>query len=193
MRRLAVLLAAILMVGRASAGIFGSDDPNAILSEAEDLRGVGRIMQARLSTEQAIALFAKAGDNAGLAKAYREYGLVALDGGLGDDPVVWRERSATRHPRPQDLDLAQAKLEYARDLGAETKQLFLVANIDFVLGNIQVMRGVPQQSCPYYDTAIREFRDAMHRQPGPVANMPQGVTDPAAYIGRAKAEAGCAP
>jgi hypothetical protein len=189
---LAVLVIALL-AGCEGVGIPATDDPNVKLSQAEYLRsGSGRIMQARRVTEQAIALFEQRGDKAGLAKAYREYGLIALDGGLNDDPVILRAPNAPRNPRPGDLDTAETNLKRALDFANETDQRYLAANINFVLGNVQVLRGTPQESCSYYDSSIKGFLDAEAHQPGVRLELPAGANDPTELVKRAKKEAGCA-
>jgi len=185
-------VAALLMAGCEGVGIPATDDPNAKLSQAEYLRtDAGRIMQARRLTEQAIELFAQRGDKLGLAEAYRELGLVALDGGLGDDPVVRRDPKAPLQPRPGDLDNADKYLKRALDFASEFDQPYMAGNINFVLGNIEVMRGTPLQSCAYYDLSIRSFRDAQTRMPDLHPIPPVDGSDPATFAGRAKKAAGC--
>ena len=188
-----VLVLGLILAGCESAGISATDDPNVKLAQAETLRAeAGRIMQARRMTEQAIALFEQRSDKAGLARAYREYGLVALDGGLGDNPVIQRQPESARHPRPGDLDSAEANLKRALDLATETSQLYIAANVNFLLGNVEVMRGKPEIACPFYDLSIKGFRDAKTRQPGTTLDLPAGLDDPTTILGRAKKEAGCA-
>jgi len=182
-----------VLAGCEGVGIPAADDPNVKLAQAEYLRTEsGRIMQAQRITQQAIVLFEQHSDKAGLARAYREYGLVALDGGLGDDPVIQRKPGSARHPRPGDLDNAESNLKRALDLATETGQLYMAANINYLLGNVEVLRGKPENACPLYDLSIKGFQEAKTRQPGANLNMPPGTDDPVMFLDRAKKEAGCA-
>lgn len=187
-----LLVFAVWAAGCEGVGIPATDDPNAKLGQADYLlNGAGRIMQARRMTEQAIVIFEQRGDKAGLAKAYRQLGLVALSGGLGDNPVIIHDTRVPLQPRPGDIDLAEVNLKRARDLSVETGQLYLIANIDFVLGNAKVLSGKPLDACPLYDAAIGEFHDAQTRQPDVKLQTMPGYEDPAALVLRAKKEAGC--
>ena len=190
-----LLLVLILMLaGCEGVGIPATNNPDTKLGQADYLmNGAGRIMQARRMTEEAIAIFDERKDEAGLGRAYREYGLVALAGGLGDDPIILRNPKVPFQPRPGDLRDAELHLKHARDLLARTRQPDLVANVDFVLGNMEVMRGNPPAACPYYDRAIQDFADAKAQRPDAKFELPPGVSDPVDFVVRAKGEAGCPP
>jgi hypothetical protein len=188
----AAALLACLSSGCEGVGIPATDDPYVKLAQADALNvREGRVMQARRVTEEAIALFAQRGDKAGLAQAYRELGLVALSGGLGDDPVILRDPRAPLAPRPSDLDNAETHLKHARELAAETDQPYVVANIDMVLGNVQMLRKAQPQGCPYYDQSIKDYRDAMARQPGAKLQLPSDAADPVEMVTHVKKQAGC--
>ena len=190
--RALLLFLTVMLAGCAGYGIPATDNPDTKLSQADYLmNGAGRIMQARRMTEQAMMIFEERKDEAGLARAYREYGLVALAGGMGDDPVILRDPKVPFQPRPGDLRDAEIHLKHARDLSAETRQPDLVANIDFVLGNMEVMRGNPPAACPYYDRAIQDFGDAKAQRPDAKFELPPGIKDPVEFVVRAKREAGC--
>jgi tetratricopeptide (TPR) repeat protein len=190
------LLSALALVLTAceGVGIPATDDPYAKISQADYLmHRSGRIMQARRMLDQAIVLFEQRGDKAGLAQAYREYGLLALLGGANADPVVLilQNPKGPFRPTSEELDLSDGYLNRALGLAQDTKQLYLVANINFVLGNNQVRRGTPQNACPYYNVALKGFREAETDQPGAVLYLPAGVKNPAEFVERAKREAGC--
>jgi hypothetical protein len=192
MRALPLALA-LLLSACEGAGIPATDDPYTKLSQADYLmHGSGRMMQARRMIEQAIAIFEQRGDQTGLAQAYREYALLALLGGANADPVVLRDPKAPFRPTSGELDLSDGYLRRAIVLAQDTKQLYLVANLNFVLGNNQVRRGTPQNACPYYDLALSGFREAETEQPGVALDMPAGTKDPVEFVERAKRQLNCA-
>jgi hypothetical protein len=187
-RSASIFLAALLLCACEGVGITATDNPDLKLAQADYLiNHEGRIFQARRVTQQAIDIFTQRNDKAGLARAYRQYAIVAEAGGLGSDPVVSRDPHAPMAPRPEDLDLTEKYLKMALDLTIETKQLHLAANITFIQGNVQVLRGTPLKSCSYYDLALQRFREADQQQPGVKLEGPP----PAEFLARAKKEAGC--
>jgi|GEM_PF-1602817 len=182
------VFAVLLLCACEGVGIVATDDPDTKLAQADYLlNGAGRVMQARRVTEQAIEIFTQHNDKAGLARAYRQYALVAEAGGLGSNPFIQRNPRHPLTPRPEDLDLTDQYLKTAMDLALETKQLHLAANITFVQGNVQVLRGTPLQSCAFYDRALQRFREAEEQQPGHKLEGPP----PAEFLAQAKRQAGC--
>ncbi|MDR3526566.1 MAG: hypothetical protein P4L57_04735 [Rhizomicrobium sp.] len=187
-----VLVCAMLLAGCEAVGIPPTGDPEVKLSQAELLMsGAGYLMQARRLTEQAITLFEQRGDKVGLARAYREYGLIALGGGMTDNPALVRDPNAPLEPSPEDLNRAEDALKRALDLAVETDQRYLAANIHFVLGNIAMLRGIPQRGCAHYSAALTGFRHAQTTLPGVKLELPAGAKDPVEFVERAAKEAGC--
>lgn len=193
-KRALLLFVTLMLAGCAAASVPAIDNPDVKLGQADYLmNGSGRIMQARRMTEQAMMTFEERKDEAGLARAYREYGLVALAGGLRNDPIILRNPKVSFQPSPEDLQGAEIHLKHARELSAKTKQTDLVANIDFVMGNMEMMRGNPSAACPYYDHAIQDFGEAKAQRPDAKFELPTGINDPVELVARAKKDAGCAP
>jgi hypothetical protein len=157
--RMLPLAIALLLGACSSEGILipATDNPNEKLAIADGLLHDGRIMRARQQTEEAIAIFQRADDRAGLARAYREYGLVALYGGLDPDPVVLRRQGTPERPTPPEIEISDGYLVKARDLAQGTNQTYLIANIDWVLGLNEIRRGTPQGACPHLALAVKEW------------------------------------
>lgn len=187
LRPAAAMLAVFILCACEGVGIPATDNPNAKLDQADYLLGRGRVFQANRITQQAIEIFTQHNDKAGLARAYREYALVAKAGGLGSNPIVTRDPTKPLSPRSEDLDLTEKYLQMALDLAIETKQLHIAANIVFLQGNVQVLRGTPLKSCSYYDLALKRFHEADEQQPRSDLRGPP----PAEFLARAKKEAGC--
>lgn len=179
--------------GCEGVGVVASSDPYVKLGQADYLLNhEGRVMQARRQLDEAIPLFAQKGDKAGLAKAYRLYGILARVGGTKDDPVIlWVQRDAPLHPVAEELDNSDDYFNKALPLAKETGQLYLVANIEYLLGNNQVLRGKPLSSCPYYDMAITDFAAAKKAQPDAKFEAVPGVATPEDGFALAKKQAGC--
>lgn len=186
---------ALLLGACAGVGILASDDPYTKLSQATYLWSVsGRVMQARRQLDEAIVIFQQRDDKAGLAEAYRQYGLIARIGGANPDPLVLVLPNAPRHkPSREELDLSDGYLTRTVALATDAKRFDLVTNANFLLGNNQVLRGDPHKACPFYDHALTASREAESQQPGIVVDLPPGVHRIAEGLGRAKSEAGCPP
>ncbi len=187
-RSAVAMLTALLLCACEGVGIPATDNPDAKLAQADYLiSSEGRIFQARRVTEQAIDIFTQHNDKAGLARAYRQYAVVAENGGLGGNPVVLRDPHMPLAPRPEDLDLTDQYLKMALDLAIETKQLHLAANITYIKGNVQVLRGTPLKACSYYDLALERFREGDVQRPDEKLEGPP----PAGFLALAKKQAGC--
>ena len=185
-------LAVVFLLGACEGvGIVATDDPYTKLSQSVALRDDGRIMQARRMLDQAIVTLEQRGDKAGLAKAYREYGVLALVAGSKENPVILRNPNAPLKPTGEEIELSDQYIKRAIDLARDTNQLYLVANAYLVLGDNQVLRGKPQDACPYYDLAQTQFLEAVTKQPGVPVNLPAGIKYPSDLASRAKQEAGC--
>jgi hypothetical protein len=188
------LVLALLLCACEGVGIVATDNPDTKLAMADELLHDGRVMRARQQTEEAIVIFQHADDRAGLARAYREYGLVALYGGLDSDPVVLHQQGTPARPTPPEIDISDRYLIRARDLAQGTNQLYLIANIDWVLALNEVRRGNPQGACPHLDVALKEFRDAETAQPGkPLMDMPSDTKTPMDVVERLRQRVHCAP
>jgi hypothetical protein len=184
----AALLSVFILQACEGVGIVATDDPERKLAQADHLVvEEGRLMQARRITEQAIAIFTERNDKAGLARAYRQYAIVAEAGGLGSDAILRRDPRVALTARPEDLDLSDHYLAMALELATETKQLHLAANIVYIQGNNQLLRGTPLNSCAYYDRALQRYRDAEKERPAQELLGPP----PAVFLADAKKKAGC--
>lgn len=194
-RRVLPLAFALMLpiFGCAGVGIVSSSDPYVKLAQADYLLNhEGRVMQARRQLDEAIPIFQQKGDRAGLVKAYRLYGILARVGGTKNDPVVlWLNRNEPIHPIAEELDNSDTYLNMALPLAQETNQLYLVANIEFLLGNNEVLRGKPLLACPYYDKAIADFVAAKKANPDTKVEVMPGVATPEEGFALAKKQVGC--
>jgi tetratricopeptide (TPR) repeat protein len=191
------LIIALLLGACAGVGIVESDDPYKKLSEARYLwRVSGRVMQARHQLDEAIAIFERRDDKAGLAEAYRQYGLIARIGGANPDPVIQINpgpNGPALNPSHEELALSDGYLSRTVALATEAKRFDLVTNANFLLGNNQVLRGNPQSACPFYERAVTASREAARQEPGLTVELPRGVQSIEEGLARAKREAGCPP
>ncbi|MDE2184581.1 MAG: hypothetical protein KGJ78_16295 [Alphaproteobacteria bacterium] len=188
-----IIILVLPIVGCEGVGVVASSDPYVKLAQADDLLNhEGRVMQASRQLDEAIPIFEQKGDKAGLAKAYRLYGILARVGGTKDDPVIlWLHRDEPIHPVAEELDNSDGYLKKALLLAKETNQLYLVANIEFLLGNNEVLRGKPLLACPYYDRTITDFAEAKKAQPKTELEAMPGVATPEQGFALAKKQAGC--
>jgi hypothetical protein len=202
LRRCVIALALPLLLQTCSAvGVPATDDPYKKLSQADYLwRHTGRVMQARRRVEEAIAIFEERGDKAGLAEAYRQYGFIARVGGANADPVILMKPASSADPgRPppeplqstESLDHSDELFARAVTLATEAKRFDMVTNLNFHLGNNQVMRGEKLKACPYYDLSLAASQQVEREKPGAVVDLPPGTHSAAELLARAKREAGC--
>jgi tetratricopeptide (TPR) repeat protein len=173
-------------------GVVATDDPHIKLAQANYLLNEeGRVMQARRQLDEAIPLLEKNGDKAGLAEAYRLYGLVVRVDGPKDNRVVRIDTNAPITSTKEQLDLSDDYLNRALGLAQESNQSYNVANIYFLLGNNEILRGVPLKSCPYYDLAIKTSTEAEREHPGTKVQLMPGVHSAAEGYALTKKQAGC--
>jgi hypothetical protein len=188
------LMVPLLLEACSAVGVPATSDPYVKLSQADYLwRESGRVMQARRRIDEAVAIFEERGDKHGLAEAYRAYGLIARIGGMNPDPIVVIKPGGVGHiaPSREELDLSDGFLTRALGLATEAQRFDLVTNLNFLLGNNQVLRGEPLKSCPFYDLSLAASHETEKQQPGITVKLPPGGRSMGEVLARAKREAGC--
>jgi len=186
-------LAVALLLGACSEGMLvpSTDNPNEKLAIADQLLHDGRVTRPRQQTEEAIAISQPDNDRAGLARAYREYGLVALKGGLEPHPIAvvppnfWTS--------PAEIEVSDRYLVKARDLAQGTNQPYLIGNIDWVLGLNEIRRGNPQGACPHLAVASKELRDGQAAQQDKASKDTANYPNAIGYVERAQQKLHCPP
>lgn len=188
-----LLAVTLILCGCEGVGVARADDPYAKLSQADYLlNGEGRVMQARSHLDEAIVVFQQKGDKAGLAKAYRLYGILARVGGTKNDPtILWLHRDEPIHPVAEELDISDGYFLQALSLFQETQQIDLVGNVNFLLADNEVMRGTPQKACPYYDQSGAALAEARKQHPELAFAAVPGQASPEEGLALAKKQAGC--
>jgi tetratricopeptide (TPR) repeat protein len=202
-RYIAALALPLLLQTCSAVGVPATDNPYTKLSQADYLwRHAGRVMQARRRVDEAIAIFEERGDQAGLAEAYRQYGFIARVGGANADPVILIKPGSSVGPGgpPPEAFRSTESLDHSDDffaravaLATEAKRFDMVTNLNFLLGNNQVLRGEKLKACPYYDLSLAASQEVEREKPGIVVDLPPGEHSVADLLARAKQQAGCAP
>ena len=190
-RWLGAMALAAAVLGAFASAAKADDDPNQLLAQADAMLHEGRVMQARIHAEQAMAIFAQRGDRLGLAQTWREHGLIARENGFGDDPVVYVEPHTPLNPTPAALDLADSDLTRAAAMAVTLDELYMASNIYYLLGTDQVLRGEKLRSCAYYDQAIAASDDALRKHPGVAIGTLNGYHSMAEGLADMKRQAGC--
>ncbi len=189
-----IVPAAALLAGACSTG---PADPlthgHELLRDANDVLDEGRVQRALYYVQEALPIFEQSSDKAGLAEAYRLYGLVALYGGLSANAtIVLRDLETPLHPATEELDLADRYFLRALPLFEEAGDYFAASNVDFLLARDYAERGVPQQSCAYFDGAIALYDKGKAALPGAEPRTSKGFEGTArdGFVNMKK-QAGC--
>jgi len=191
--RCLIAFAAVLSLAACEEGmgVVATDDPHEMLAQAHDLDSSGRVMRARQQVEKAIPILKARNDKAGLADAYRLYGFIAGEGGLGADPAITRDPRAPIVPTRENAELAIGYFEQAVAFATEADEPDRVSNIYFILGNYASLAGDLQKGCRYYDLSLKASQDAQSRQPGLKVELPAGFRNFGELVARAKHDAHC--
>jgi hypothetical protein len=165
------LLSAVLVMGCSAAGVFYSSDPATQLSNAAGLFDIqGRPLPAEQLIVDAIDTYRKSDDQAGLAEAYRVYGLFFRCRALAQPAYAahYREKGFLDKSATYDTRY-EVSLHYfgmAESIYKAKGQYDKLSNVYFHMGDVRILQGNSSAACHYYDESLSAHAKFLEENPG---------------------------
>jgi hypothetical protein len=189
-----VLLALpFLLIGCAGVGIVATSDPAVKLDDAFYLyEKHNRPLPAEMLIREALAIYEERGDQAGIGKAYLEYGKFFASDAVARWEYVYRRDGFRDKSVTFDQRFAKSVeyLERARPLLWDAQQFDAVTNLDYNLGWSYVRTKQRDKTCEAFTRSLDAYEENIARHPTAKPQAGQFASYPDA-VASAKQQLGC--
>jgi hypothetical protein len=168
----------VVLAACAAAGVPVTSNPDTKVQEAIVLVDQqGRPFPAEKLIVEAIQEYKTAGDESGLADAYRAYGLFFRSRTLANASYAahYREKGFLDKDASYDTryDRSLYYFTMARKLYGAAGKDDLLSNVEFHIGDVNVLKGDTAAACSAYEDALNT--QALFRRKNPMASVDTGT------------------
>jgi hypothetical protein len=195
-RRIGAAAVPILLSACAAVGVVATSDPAAKLRDAMALfDDAGRPLPAEQLIVDALEQYKASNNAAGLAEAYRVYGLFFRSRSMKHPSYAahYREKGFLDKTATYDAryDRSLYYLGMAEDIYRKIGGKDMLSNVYFHMGNVNVLKGDSTVACRYYDESLSAQAEFRAAHPDTSVVLPRGTRSFEEALAASKKYAGC--
>ena len=187
MKKLAVVLVALLLFGCSAAGVMSTNDPKRKLSNAMQLLNNNRPIPAQRLILQTMTHYQKSNDEVGIAHAHKAYGQFYMSKAYHANKEYFQKYNE------YDGTYEKAVISYKKslDLFTKNKEYFEASNSAWNLaGSYQYQKNKPQ-ACEAFDLSLTLHKKGKKLFPNKTTSLPPGFTSMDDVVSTFKKNYGC--